>query len=170
MSSWTACPLKMRPTGCPETSVTTNIRSVTSQKSENLNKITFSSFSPLLILNWSTFSVTKAFYKLELNQHDIGRLREWMLLYWRSSFTTCKCHVDTRTQKTWQQTLQTTVCVAEHFNPHIGLLKVNLWRRVCCTLKGRLEWIYSIRKSESTASLCKVRGSQGWDRNSVQDI
>jgi hypothetical protein len=29
-------PLKMEPKGCPETSVTTNLRNVTSQKSEEL--------------------------------------------------------------------------------------------------------------------------------------
>ena len=36
-SSWTACPLKMCPVCCPEALVTTNPRSVASEKNEDLN-------------------------------------------------------------------------------------------------------------------------------------
>jgi len=54
-SSWAAWPLKLRPTACPETSVTTNHRCVASQKMENLkfvspvNMLTFKGESNIII-------------------------------------------------------------------------------------------------------------------------
>ena len=54
---WTACPFKMGPTGCPETSLTTNQRCLTSQKKEDLDyKPGFDKLVPDLTLTHSSSS------------------------------------------------------------------------------------------------------------------
>jgi len=52
--SWTAGPLKMEPIGCPETSISTNLCCVTSQKSED--------FMYLLVLSMLYHSPTFSFF------------------------------------------------------------------------------------------------------------
>jgi len=54
--SWTAWPFKMEPTSCPETSITTNLCCVTSQKGEN--------FTCLLVLSKLYHSSTFNFLTL----------------------------------------------------------------------------------------------------------
>jgi hypothetical protein len=51
-SPWTALPLKMGPIGCPETSVTINLRRVTSQKGEYLIYTAAHACFDVIGLNW----------------------------------------------------------------------------------------------------------------------
>jgi len=112
----------MWPISCPEPPVSIKVLCITSQKGKGLNKLG-SSASITFFENWNTFSVTNGPYQLETKAtlHRQVCENEWQ--YTGSSFAKCKWDADTPTQKTWQQTLQSEVRVAEHFNPHKSLCR-----------------------------------------------
>ena len=78
----------------------------------------FFSYSPSFVLNWNTFSVIKIAFQIETRStwHREDCENEWY--YIRSSFNTSKRDADSRTQRTWKQTLQPREQVAEHSNRH----------------------------------------------------